>query len=254
MKKWLIVFSILLLATSGAQAKDAVSDLARFGVDARSAPVAIVDKALSIDEATPIILEGATENAYETSIAVTDPTADRTITLPDASGVPMLSNAVPEGANAVWGTGNGFYFEGTTANSYETTVSAVDPTADNTITIPDAGGSVYLIRTAAVAKTATGDVATKECYSGLITNTGAGGAIVLTLPTPAIGMDCLFVLTAAQDVDVNAADGTQILTLTNATGDAISSAATIGNFVWLRAVSTTQWLPLASSGTWTDVN
>lgn len=34
--------------------------------------------------ATPLILEGASADAYETTIAVTDPTADRTVTLPDA--------------------------------------------------------------------------------------------------------------------------------------------------------------------------
>jgi hypothetical protein len=39
-----------------------------------------------IQGATPFILEGATEDAFETSIVVTDPTADNTITLPDASG------------------------------------------------------------------------------------------------------------------------------------------------------------------------
>jgi hypothetical protein len=36
--------------------------------------------------ASPLVLEGATANAYETTIAVTDPTADRTVTIPDASG------------------------------------------------------------------------------------------------------------------------------------------------------------------------
>ena len=35
---------------------------------------------------TGIELEGATADAFETTLAVTDPTADRTITLPDASG------------------------------------------------------------------------------------------------------------------------------------------------------------------------
>ena len=40
-----------------------------------------------------MIFEGATADAYETSIAVTDPTADRTITLPNASGtVSLLDN------------------------------------------------------------------------------------------------------------------------------------------------------------------
>ena len=32
------------------------------------------------------MFEGATANAYETTLAVTDPTADRTITLPDDTG------------------------------------------------------------------------------------------------------------------------------------------------------------------------
>lgn len=38
--------------------------------------------------------EGATDNTHETFLAVVDPTADRTITFPDATGtVPLLSNA-----------------------------------------------------------------------------------------------------------------------------------------------------------------
>lgn len=41
-------------------------------------------------QASPWILEGTTANAFETTIAVTDPTADRTITLPNATGVVML--------------------------------------------------------------------------------------------------------------------------------------------------------------------
>lgn len=61
-------------------------------------------------------------------------------------------------------------------------------------------------------------------------------------------------LNVAQDVDINAANGTQILALTNATGDAISSAATIGNCIELVALSATTWGAFASSGTWTDVN
>ena len=44
--------------------------------------------------ASPIVLEGTTENAFETTIAVTDPTADRTITLPNATGeIPLLESS-----------------------------------------------------------------------------------------------------------------------------------------------------------------
>jgi hypothetical protein len=40
--------------------------------------------------ATSIVFEGATEDAYETTLTVTDPTADRTITLPNATGTVVL--------------------------------------------------------------------------------------------------------------------------------------------------------------------
>lgn len=42
---------------------------------------------------TSITFEGATANDYETTVQVTDPTADRTITLPDATGTVTLNDA-----------------------------------------------------------------------------------------------------------------------------------------------------------------
>ena len=41
-----------------------------------------------------IIFEGATADAYETTLTVTDPTADRTITLPNATGSLIVTSAV----------------------------------------------------------------------------------------------------------------------------------------------------------------
>ena len=41
-----------------------------------------------------IAFEGATANAFETTLAVTDPTADRTITLPNASGTIALMSDI----------------------------------------------------------------------------------------------------------------------------------------------------------------
>ena len=64
---------------------------------------------------TKITFEGATDDAHETVLAITDPTADRTITLPNASGtIPVLAvtsntqiTATPEELNHVDGvTGN----------------------------------------------------------------------------------------------------------------------------------------------------
>ncbi len=104
------------------------------------------------------------------------------------------------------------------------------------------------------AHAATATIAASELYGGVLTNTGASGAIVLSLPAPVVGMHFRVYLTVAQDVDINAATSTQILVLTNATADAISSAGAIGNSIELVAISATAWVAFASSGTWTDVN
>ena len=49
--------------------------------------------------ASSITFEGATADDYETTIAVTDPTADRTITFPDATGTVALTSDVTTHAN-----------------------------------------------------------------------------------------------------------------------------------------------------------
>jgi hypothetical protein len=108
---------------------------------------------------TSITFEGATADAYETTLAVTDPTADRTITLPNATGTVVLAdgsgNVTVSGDLTVSGTTtiinstilevqNEIKFEGTTANAFETILTVIDPTADRTATFPDASGNVIL--------------------------------------------------------------------------------------------------------------
>ena len=49
---------------------------------------------------TSIVFEGATADAFETTLTVTDPTADRTITLPNTSGtVALTSDILPSAVN-----------------------------------------------------------------------------------------------------------------------------------------------------------
>ena len=50
-----------------------------------------------------LVFEGATADTYETTVTVTDPTADRTITLPNASGTVALNGAIALGTDT---TGN----------------------------------------------------------------------------------------------------------------------------------------------------
>ena len=108
-----------------------------------------------------LIFEGATDDGFETTLTVTYPTADRTITLPNATTTlvgrdttdtltnktltsPAINSATINNATFT-GQQTGLelafsqsiVFEGTTADAFELTLSAGEPTADRTITLPD---------------------------------------------------------------------------------------------------------------------
>ena len=104
-----------------------------------------------------IIIEGSSADAYETTLTVTNPTNDRTITFPDSTGTVVLSdgsgNVTISGNLTVSGTTttidsttinvvNSFVFEGSTSDAYETTLTIAEPTADRTITLPNVSGTV----------------------------------------------------------------------------------------------------------------
>jgi len=137
--------------------------------------VAELDGSKNILAPAGIIFEG-TADAYETTLVVTDPTADRTITFPNSTGTVALTTDLSSYATlanptftgtvnaadltlsgnlTVNGTTttvnsttvniqNAFVFEGTTADAFETTLTVTDPTDDRTITLPDATGTVQL--------------------------------------------------------------------------------------------------------------
>ena len=91
-----------------------------------------------------ITFEGSTANDYETVLAVTDPTADRTITLPNVTGTVITTGNLSDITNIGVFTST-IVMEGSTADAHELTLSAGDPTADRTITFPDATGTVALV-------------------------------------------------------------------------------------------------------------
>jgi len=103
-----------------------------------------------------IVLEGTTDDAYEMTLSAGDPTADRTVTLPDVTGTVVTTGNLsaittltsptitsPTITGAVFNDGS-VVFEGATADDFETTLSITDPTADRTITFPDSTGTVAL--------------------------------------------------------------------------------------------------------------
>ena len=97
--------------------------------------------------ASPLVFEGATSNAFETTFAITDPTADRTVTIQDASGTVAYLTDITGGGASEFSTvvvNTSVIFEGSTDDGNETTLVATDPTADRTITLPNATGTIVL--------------------------------------------------------------------------------------------------------------
>jgi hypothetical protein len=102
-------------------------------------------------------------DAFETTLAFTDPTADRTYTLPNNTGdvvldtdtqtltnktltSPAINGGTFSGAftgtmnmsGLVFDAANALVFEGASDDAHETTLAIVDPTTDRTVTIPNA--------------------------------------------------------------------------------------------------------------------
>ena len=185
-----------------------------------------------------ITFEGATANDFETTLQITDPTADRTITFPDATGTVALAANVAALSGATFtgpvlgtdltlsgnltvnGTStiidsstikiqNSLLFEGLTADSFETTLAVTEPTADNVITLQNATGVIPLRDTS--------DTFTNKSIS-LTTNTITGTKAEFN--------------TAMSDADFATLAGTETLTNKTLTSPTVSGLTlSDGSFV-----------------------
>jgi len=145
--------------------------------------------------------------------------AGGTVTLPSSTGTIALTSDIPSLTGYVTesGTqtltnktltspvvdGSGVVFEGATADDYETTLTVTDPTADRTITLPNATGTVALTenKLSAFAATSSSELA------GVISDETGTGALVFantpTLVTPNIGAATGTSLVLSGDLTVN---------------------------------------------------
>ena len=182
--------SVDIASLTGASGTIASSTDIVEAIVAMNTEIAALKAGTSVFE-TKITFEGATADAYETVLAITDPTADRTITFPDATGTVSTTTATETLTNKTLtsptingGTFSGTFtgtqdltgvvlsgasplvFEGATADAYETTLAFTDPTADRVITMPNATDTL-------VGKATTDTLTNKSIDLGTNTLTGS---------------------------------------------------------------------------------
>ena len=288
--------------------------------------VAGVNADINVITKTGVVFEGATANDFETSLLVTDPTADRTITLPDATGTVQLRvtdvddteigylngvtsliqtqldgkvdeslfdakgdllvgsadntpakltvgtngyiltantsatngiewAAAPAGyspptlGSTQIGSGStvttiagltlstptlsgitvsdgSIVFEGATANDHETTFAITDPTADRTITFPDATGTVALAANVAALSGAT--------FTGAVSGTSLtlSGDLTVNGTTTTINSTTLTV----DDINITLGQGNTSDASANGGGITLE-AATNKTFTWIDATN-----------------
>jgi hypothetical protein len=144
------------------------------------------------------VLEGATADAFEITISPVDPTADATWSIPNFAvnaafvGSTLTTNNIGA-ANSVWLASNSLVGEGTTADTSEVTVVFGEPTADRTVTLPDASGTARLFISEDV--TATNVITANENGTTFYLNSAT--EFVSTLPAPAVGLEFTFIVAAA---------------------------------------------------------
>ena len=118
-------------------------------------------------------------------------TADAVATLSNKTlEAPVINNATFSGAQAGLEIkfGNNIVLEGTTNNDFEMTLSGGDPTADRTVTLPDATGTVVLRDTTDTLtnKTLTSPVISSISNTGTLTLPTSTGTVALTSDIPSL--------------------------------------------------------------------
>jgi hypothetical protein len=169
-----------------------------------------------------ITFEGSTANDYETTLQVTDPTADRTITLPNVTGTVITTGNLSDITDIGVFTST-IVMEGSTADAHELTLSAGDPTADRTITFPDATGTVALIEdlnTSLGSYIESADIGAISGVAGLDSNKNVivpGASIIIEGATDNANETTLTVVdpTAARTITFPDATGTVQLRVTD---------------------------------------
>ena len=132
-----------------------------------------------------IILEGSTNNAYETTLTVTDPTADRTITFKNADGTVAFVTDIPSTTDALSEGSTNKYFTDERAQDAVANSLAAGTHTNITVTYNDAANSLSLAAAPGYVDEQAVDAVAAALAAGTHTNISvsyddAGNSISLT--------------------------------------------------------------------------
>ena len=220
---------------------------------------------LEIKFGNNIVLEGTTDNAFEMTLSGGDPTADRTITLPDVTGTVVTTGNLtaittvtsatltsPTITGAVFNDGS-VVFEGATADAFETTLAITDPTADRTITFPDSTGTVALTSDITVTASSTTTFTNKTLTAPTINGGTISDAVIKGLEedvnvvaSAATGTINFDVSTASIWYYTSNATANHTLNFRYSSGASLNSVMATGDaitLVWLNTNGATAYYP-----------
>lgn len=178
---------------------------------------------------SPLVFEGATVDANETTFVITDPTAARTITFPNASitvnaaanisGTTLASNVVTSSLSAV-----GALFSGSIASGFGTISTTSDITTSSNISTTGTG----TISSAGALTASSGFTLT----TGALNLTGTSGALSLS------GLSASSINTGANNITFTSGNITTTATGINSTAIGATTAST-GAFTTLSSTGGT---------------
>ena len=176
------------------------------------------DKTLTLPNETGTILTDASSiansNLANSSLTVGSTSISLGATATTIAGLSSLTSTTLVGTTLISGSADAansiklvsgtLVFEGSTANDFETTISVTDPTADRTITFPDAAGTVVLLGSLSVAG-----------GSGLTYNSGTGQFGTSSIPNSQLANSTVTVGSTAISLGSSATTITGLSSLTS---------------------------------------